>query len=203
MHPEQSINEQILLQQLAEGDRNAFRALYDLHRDKLFYYTIRLTESKQVAEDVLQDVFVKVWQQRESLKEIRSFDAWLFTLAKNQVINGFKRASLERSILAGMRDITMDSADTVTQSINYRETNHFLQGAINQLPPQQKKIYHLRQEQGMKTREIAHQLNISPLTVKKHIAQAVRSIRHLLEKQTGLTGVLLIGLFNLMQNLFD
>jgi FixJ family two-component response regulator len=55
----------------------------------------------------------------------------------------------------------------------------------------------------MKTREIAHQLNISPLTVKKHIAQAVRSIRHLLEKQTGLTGVLLIGLFNLMQNLFD
>ncbi len=195
MHPDRSINEFLLLQQLAEGDRKAFRALYDLHRDKLFFYTLRLTESKQVAEDVLQEVFIKVWQQRENLKEIRSFDAWLFTLAKNQVINGFKRASLERTIIAGMKDAATESSDPVTQSINYRETNRFLQEAINQLPPQQKKIYHLRQEQGMKTREIAHQLNISPLTVKKHVAQAVRSIRLLLEKQTGLTGALIVGLF--------
>jgi RNA polymerase sigma-70 factor (ECF subfamily) len=195
VHPDRSINEFLLLQQLAEGDRKAFRALYDLHRDKLFFYTLRLTESKQVAEDVLQEVFIKVWQQRENLKEIRSFDAWLFTLAKNQVINGFKRASLERTIIAGMKDAATESSDPVTQSINYRETNRFLQEAINQLPPQQKKIYHLRQEQGMKTREIAHQLNISPLTVKKHVAQAVRSIRLLLEKQTGLTGALIVGLF--------
>jgi len=195
VHPDRSINEFLLLQQLAEGDRDAFRTLYDLHRDKLFFYTLRLTESKQQAEDILQDVFIKVWQQRENLQEIRSFDAWLFTLAKNQVINGFKRASLERTILSGIKESAPDTCDPVTQSINYRETNRFLQEAINQLPPQQKKIYHLRQEQGMKTREIAHQLNISPLTVKKHVAQAVRSIRLLLEKQTGLTGALIVGLF--------
>jgi RNA polymerase sigma-70 factor (ECF subfamily) len=198
VHPERSIDEQILLRQLAEGDRNAFRTLYDLHGDKLFSYTMRLTESKQIAEDVLQDVFIKVWQHRESLKEIRSFDAWLYTLAKNQVMNGFKRANLERLILTGIKYATKEACDPVTQSINYKETNRFLQEAINLLPPQQKKIYQLRQDQGMKTREIAQQLNISPLTVKKHVAQAVRTIRLMLEKQTGLTGALLIGLFKFL-----
>jgi RNA polymerase sigma-70 factor (ECF subfamily) len=197
VHSDRSITEYALLQQLADGDRDAFRTLYDLHRDKLFFFTVRLTESRQLAEDILQDVFIKVWQMRDTLKEIRSFDAWLFTLAKNQVINGLRRASMERSILANIKEATTEEADSVTQSINFRETNRFLQEAINQLPPQQKKIYYLRQEQGLKNWEIAHMLNISPLTVKKHCAQAVRSIRHLIEKQAGLTGTLLLSLFRM------
>ncbi len=191
------IQEQVLLQQLAEGNRNAFRALYDLHRDKLFYYTLKLTDSRQLAEDILQEVFIRVWQHRETLKEIRSLDAWIFTVAKNQVLNGFRRASLERSILATME--SAEAIDPVTQSINYKDTNRFLQEAINRLPPQQKMIYRLRQEQGLKNQEIAHQLNISPLTVKKHIAQASRSLRILLEKQIGLTGALLVSLLNLFR----
>lgn len=186
-----------MLQQLAEGDRNAFRALYDLHRDKLFFYTLKLTDSRQLAEDILQEVFIRVWQQRETLKEIRSLDAWIFTVAKNQVLNGFRRASLERSILASMEPT--EAIDPVTQSINYKDANRFLQEAINRLPPQQKMIYRLRQEQGLKNQEIAHQLNISPLTVKKHIAQASRSLRILLEKQIGLTGALLVSLLNLFR----
>ncbi|KYP14630.1 RNA polymerase sigma-70 factor [Flavihumibacter sp. CACIAM 22H1] len=195
MYPDRSINEYVLLQQLAEGNRQAFRTLYDLHRDKLFYYTLRLTNSKERTEDILQDVFSKVWQQREALKEIRSFDAWLFTLAKNQVLNEFKKNALERSVFARLQQQSAEAIDPVTQSVNFRETRQFLQDAINQLPPQQKKIYQLRQLEGLKNNEIADQLKISPLTVKKHSAQAVRSIRLLLEKQTGLTGALLLTLF--------
>lgn len=190
MTANRSITEYLLQQQLSEGDRNAFRKLYDLHRDKLFFYTLRLTGSKQLAEDVLQEVFIKVWQQRETVAEIRSFDAWLFTLGKNQILNGFKRASLERSIIAGMQN--NEAIDPVTQTIDFNEVNKLLQNAINALPPQQKKIYRLRQEQGLKNTEIAHQLNISPLTVKKHCAQAFRTIRVVLEKQAGLTGALIL-----------
>lgn len=199
MTANRSIDELTLLRQLADGDREAFRNLYDLHRDKLFFYTLRLTDSKQQAEDILQDVFIKVWNNRESLKDLRSFDAWLFTLAKNQVINGFKRASLERTILADLGSAASEEFDPVTQAVDYNETNRFLQEAINQLPPQQKIIYHLRREQGLKNNEIADQLNISPLTVKKHIAQASRSLRILLEKQIGLTGTLILTLFNLFR----
>lgn len=188
------INESILLQRLADGDRDVFRALYDRYRDKLFYYTLRLTASKQVAEDVLQDVFIKVWRNRDKMQDIRSFDAWLFTLAKNQIINGFRRASMEQAILTEIKESTYRGTDAITQIIDYKEINRFLQNAIAQLPPQQKVIYRLRREQGLKNTEIAERLNISPLTVKKHISQASRTLRQFFREQTGVTISMLLAL---------
>lgn len=197
-----SIQERELLQLLAEGDRNAFRQLYDLYRDKVFFYTLRFTESRQLAEDVLQDVFIKLWQHRETVAELRSLDAWLFTLAKNQLTNGFRRALLERSILAGIRESSSEVIDPVTQTVDFNEANRILHAAMEQLPPQQKMVYYLRRIHGLKISEIAAQLNISPLTVKKHISQASRSLRLLLEKQIELTGLMVIALVKALIHLF-
>lgn len=193
------INEAILLHRLADGDREAFRTLYDNYRDKLFYYTLRLTHSKQLAEDTLQEVFIKVWTDRDKMRDVRSFDAWLFTLAKHKVINGFRRVSMEHSILAEMKKELADQVDSTTQAIDYNETSKALQLAIAQLPPQQKMVYRLRREQGLKNDEIADQLNISPLTVKKHISQASRAIRMLIEKQTSISVSILLAIFSFLR----
>lgn len=193
------INEAILLHRLADGDREAFRTLYDNYRDKLFYYTLRLTHSKQLAEDTLQDIFIKVWTDRDKMRDVRSFDAWLFTLAKHKVINGFRRVSMEHSILAEMKKELADQVDSTTQAIDYNETSKALQLAIAQLPPQQKMVYRLRREQGLKNDEIANQLNISPLTVKKHISQASRAIRMLIEKQTSISVSILLAIFSFLR----
>ncbi|MBX2924244.1 MAG: RNA polymerase sigma-70 factor [Chitinophagaceae bacterium] len=187
------INESTLLCQLADGNREAFRILYDNYRDKLFYYALRLTGSKQAAEDILQEVFIKVWMGRNTMADIRSFEAWLFTLAKHKIINGLRRLSLEHTILAEIRKDLHAHVDSTIHAIDYNETARALRTAIEQLPPQQKIIYRLRQEQGLKNDEIAHQLNISPLTVKKHISQASRALRCLVEKQIGLTVSLLLA----------
>ncbi|MGN6439793.1 MAG: RNA polymerase sigma factor [Agriterribacter sp.] len=187
------IKEAILLHRLADGDREAFRSLYDNYRDKLFYYTLHLTHTKQLAEDILQEVFIKVWTDRERMRDVRSFDAWLFTLAKHKMINGFRRMSMEHSILAEMKKELADQIDSTTQTIDYNETNRALQTAIEQLPAQQKIVYRLRREQGLKNDEIADQLNISPLTVKKHISQASRAIRTLLEKQASISVSILLA----------
>jgi RNA polymerase sigma-70 factor (ECF subfamily) len=86
----------------------------------------------------------------------------------------------------------VEPVDATTQVVDYNEIKRALQTAIEQLPPQQKIVYRLRREQGLKNDEIAIKLNISPLTVKKHIAQASQAIRILLAKQTSIPVSLLI-----------
>lgn len=199
MDPKNPFDEAYLPYLVADGDREAFRMLYDLYRDKLYFYALRLTESRQLAEDVLQDVFVKIWLDRERMREIRSLEAWLFTLARNRIINGFRRLSMEHSILEKIGKNLPGSDDSTTQALDYNEIRRVWQTAIEQLPPQQKIVYRLRREQGLKNDEIALQLNISPLTAKKHFSQASRALRSLVEKQMGLTVSLLVTLFPFFQ----
>ncbi len=121
------VNEVMLLHQLAGGDREAFRRLYDNYRDKLYYYILRLTTSKQLAEDILQEVFIRVWMDRDKMADIRSFDAWIFTLAKYKIINGFRRLSMEHAILAEISNDLHEDADSTTQLVDYNEANKALQ----------------------------------------------------------------------------
>lgn len=191
--------ERCLLRQLADGDLAAFRLLYDNYRDKVFFYVLRLTGSRQLAEDILQEVFIKVWVGRDKMKDIRSLDAWLFTLAKHKIINGFKRLSLEHAIITEMANNIEEPVDSTMHVVDYKEIKRVLQTAIEQLPPQQKIIYRLRREQGLRNDEIASKLNISPLTVKKHIAQASRAIRILLAKQASISISLLAVAFKFFE----
>lgn len=193
------IHEHDLLQQLAEGDRNAFRMLYEHYSNKVFFYVLRFTESRDMAADILQEVFIRLWIEREKMKDIRSLDAWLFTVAKHKLINGFRKLSLEHAAIAEIGNRTQEPVDFITHSVDYNDTRRALQTAIDQLPPQQKIIYRLCREQGMKNDEIASKLNISPLTVKKHIAQASRSIRTLLAKQAIKPVSLLAWVFSIFQ----
>lgn len=193
-----SINETYLLHQLADGDENAFRILYDRYRDKLFFYVLRITASRQIAEDVLQEVFVKIWVGREGMKDVECFSAWLFRLAKNKTINGLRRVSLETSILAEIGFTTDRQVNNTSETLDFLDTRKALQEAMEQLPPRQKLVYRLRWEQGLKSREIARHLNISPLTVKKHIAEASRSIRSLLEKKDHISITVIALIFNLI-----
>ncbi|HRO47812.1 RNA polymerase sigma-70 factor [Agriterribacter sp.] len=194
-----SINETYLLHQLADGDENAFRVLYDRYRDKLFFYVLRITGSRQIAEDVLQEVFAKIWVSREEMKDVQCFSAWLFKLAKNKTINGLRRLSLETSILAEIGFTANRQVNNTSETLDFLDTRKALQEAMEQLPPRQKLVYRLRWEQGLKSREIARHLNISPLTVKKHIAEASRSIRSLLEKKTTISITVISLIFNLPQ----
>lgn len=192
MNSKEAIDERYLLGQLADGDLAAFRLLYDNYHNKVFFYILRFTGSRQLAEDILQEVFIKVWVGRDKMKEIRSLDAWLFTVAKHKIINGFKRLSLERAVLTQITSNIEEPVDATTQAVDYNEIKRALHTAIEQLPPQQKIVYRLRREQGLKNDEIASKLNISPLTVKKHIAQASQSVRLLLARQTSIPVALLV-----------
>lgn len=173
-------DEQALLQQVAAGSEKAFRALFDAYRNRLYYYVFKLTLSKEVAEDVLQDTFLKIWLNRHNLHRVEHFNAYVFKVAQNGVLTGMRRRALEASILNDKQEVFPAQA-IPDQQLHFKQVKATLQEAIEALPAQQKKVFLLRREEGRKIDEIASLLNISALTVKKHLTTAQKTIRQALE----------------------
>lgn len=169
--------EQELLRLVAEGDRNAFTQLYNNYRNKIYSIAYELTESTTVAEEIVQDTFLKIWVKRDSLLEVEHFRAWLFTITRNYVFTALKRIARKESIeVSAIQDAPLYDHDTEDRVLN-NEYTRILQAAIDRLPEQQKQVYNLIKKEGLKREEAAAALHLSPETVKTHLAQAMRSIR--------------------------
>jgi RNA polymerase sigma-70 factor (family 1) len=169
--------EQELLRLVAEGDRNAFTQIYNNYRNKIYSIAFELTESATVAEEIVQDTFLKIWVKRETLPEIEHFRAWLFTITRNYVFTALKRIARKESIeVSAIQDAPLYDHDTEDRVLN-NEYTRILQAAIDRLPDQQKQVYNLIKKEGLKREEAAAALHLSPETVKTHLAQAMRSIR--------------------------
>jgi len=170
-------NEKELLARVAEGDENAFRLLYDRYRKKIYVLGLFLTKSESSSQELVQDVFMKIWEKRDQLREIDYFNAWLRTVARNTATNYLRARAMEKLGLARMSTLPeADNKFTENEAAD-REYAHLLQAAINQLPPQQQKVYILHRQQGLPHEKIAEQLDISAFTSKKYMKLALRSIR--------------------------
>lgn len=172
-----SYTEQELLKLVAEGDRNAFTQIYNNYRNKIYSIAFELTESTTVSEEIVQDVFLKIWVKRDSLHEVEHFRAYLFTITRNYVFTALKRIARKESIeVSAVEDAPLYDHDTEDRVLN-NEYTRILQAAIDRLPEQQKQVYNLIKKEGLKREEAAAALHLSPETVKTHLAQAMRSIR--------------------------
>jgi RNA polymerase sigma-70 factor (family 1) len=172
-----SYTENELLRLIAEGDKNAFTQIYNNYRNKIYSIAFDLTESTTVAEEIVQDVFLKIWVKRASLNEVEHFRAYLFTITRNYVFTALKRIARKESIeVSAMQDAPLYYHDTENRVLN-NEYSRILQAAIERLPEQQRQVYNLIRNEGLKREEAAAALHLSPETVKTHLAQAMRSIR--------------------------
>jgi RNA polymerase sigma-70 factor (family 1) len=172
-----SYTEQELLKLVAEGDRNAFTQIYNNYHNKIYSIAFELTESTTVSEEIVQDVFLKIWVKRDSLHEVEHFRAYLFTITRNYVFTALKRIARKESIeVSAIQDAPLYDHDTEDRVLN-NEYTRILQAAIDRLPEQQKQVYNLIKKEGLKREEAAAALHLSPETVKTHLAQAMRSIR--------------------------
>ena len=194
MNSETIHTEKELLLLAAQGSEPAFTLLFNRYKHKLYSYLLSLTTSPQIAEDIIQDTFLKLWKDRASLKAIDYFNAYLFTMTRNLAINSFKRMARETAILAALQPQQNNPAATVADNLSLKEVEQLLHQTIQSLPPQQKLIYTLSREQGLKHEDIAHQLDLSSSTVRNHIVQALRTIR----KKIELHSISVIGIMSFL-----
>ena len=169
-------NEGLLLRELAAGSETAFKTIFDHYRPKLFSYILQLSDSREIAEDVVHDVFLHLWAKRENFKDVGNLNAYIYRMVQNKAINGFKRLANETLIVAELSRRPAGTTDPA-ELLSYKELLHSLQDAVEELTPQQKQVYILSRQRGLKQEEIASQLKISVLTVKKHLTDALRYLR--------------------------
>jgi RNA polymerase sigma-70 factor (ECF subfamily) len=174
-NPEQK--EHHLLESLAAGDQNAFREIFHAYSPRIYGFALKLTRSQTLAEEIVQDIFMKIWVGRESLSAIDNLQAYLYTLSKNHAFNILKRISLEEIAKAKISKDLKEVHHETEETIDFHESEEILNQVINRLPPQQKLVYSLCHQEGLKYEEVALRLNISRLTVKTHMQQALRTIK--------------------------
>jgi RNA polymerase sigma-70 factor (family 1) len=190
-------NEKDLLLQVSEGSEHAFRQLFDTYRSKLYTYILKITESKEMAEDTVHDVFLKIWTQKEMLPEILNLNAYLYRMAHNHAYNGLRKMAKEIVVMAELEKSgsgyeNHDPNETLVR----KEVRQFIHDAVNELTPQQKEVFKMSKELGLKQEEIAQRLGISVLTVKKHHAEAMNYLRKAIAQSYGSQAVAIYVLFS-------
>lgn len=175
-----------VLNLLAEGSEYAFQLVFDGYKNRVYNLALTYLKSPVLAEEVVQDTFLKLWFQRQNLAHINSLEAWILTVCKNLTINYLKKIAHEwgaKKDLVPGNELTVNSTDF---KIRNAEFNHLYQRALDNLPTQQRTIYELARNEGLTYEAIGKKLSISPLTVKTHMARALSSLRLFLKKRGGL-----------------
>ena len=181
-----------LLLSVSRGDELAFRILFDRYRDRVYSLAMYLTRSDCFSVDIVQEVFVKVWVNRKELADVKYFNAWLRTIARNTIKNYLRGMARERVALQDISVITTRSVPSSENSLVEKHYQQKLLEAIERLPPQQKRVYLLSRQAGLKNIEIATQMNISIYTVKEYLAKALNALRGQLASK--LNVILLAGI---------
>ena len=180
--------------QIADGDTNAFTELFHYYNARLFPFVRRLTKSEAIAEEIVQEVFLRLWVNRGNVAKMERPGAWLFLVASNLSLTHLRNAvniAVKHAGASRQADATV--TDAVLQELDGKEMAALVEAAVRQLPPKRQQVFRLSRQEGLTHEEIAQKLSISPHTVKDHLVMALKSIREYIHTQTGSSvGILLL-----------
>lgn len=191
-------DEQYIKERCSSGDRDAFTWLYSWYYKPLYRHIFLFLRSKEATEEIIQNLFVKVWENRETLHTVRDLKPYLYRMAKNMLLNHLRSISTERRVLQMRGSTESSTEDTVADHIDSKDYRKLLQEAISQLTDKRKEIFLLRVEENLSLDEIAGKLSISKNVVKKQLYSAIASIRDYIHRQGGLTAGLLMLLVKII-----
>lgn len=177
-------SEEALLQAVASGSRTAFSDLYERHLNGLCRYAGLFVQSPEEAEEIVQEVFVRIWARRATLPQVASFKAYVYQITRNLMVDYWRQQ--QRQTLHWQQfqaeSATSEPADT---ALIFRQDYQMAQQAIAQLPPKRKQIFLLKTQQELSLDEIAQQLSISKPVVKKQLYAATAFVKAYLQRHGG------------------
>jgi len=172
------------LSMMKEGNEYFFNLLFEKYRNQLFNYLFKVTKSRETAEEIVLDVFLKLWHGREAVTEIENLEAFLFRVAHNKAIDFFRAAKRNPTMQQEIWELITEaiSYETADKKLLDRNMEEMVKTAVNQLSPQRRKVYYLRNSGDLSYGEIAKELNLSTNTVRNHLAASMQFIREFLLK---------------------
>ncbi|MGV3528090.1 MAG: RNA polymerase sigma-70 factor [Flavisolibacter sp.] len=181
MRPDQNDTDQELFRRIAGGDQVAFTAFFHKYRSQLFAYAMALTKTTAASEEVVQEVFLKIWAGREKLSAIENPPGYLYRIGKNVGVDYLRKLASGRR--AAVQLSTSDNDNTTLESLDVTETRRLISEAMEQLTTSQREVFRLSRYEGLNYDEIAEKLGISRNTVKNHLVSALKTVRSYLSSQ--------------------
>jgi RNA polymerase sigma-70 factor (ECF subfamily) len=180
-------NTTMLQRQIAAGDETAFKEIYTCIYKNLYQFALALVRNKEAAEEIVNDVFIRIWRNRASLPTVQNLRVYMYTATKNSALNYLSRKARE-NITEPFDHINIElkgSVITPEQIMITAEMDKIIQQSVNALPPRCKMIFKLTREDGLKYKEVAQILNIAVNTIDVQMAIAVKRIAAALEAEFG------------------
>lgn len=177
MLEEKDLNENLLISELKNHNERAFRKLYDSYYQDIYRFSFGILKSKDFAEENVQEVFLKVWLNRENLNVDKSFKSFIFTIARNQAFNFLSKASNDDLLKEAIFYESQKSYEQGDYSLREMDCKKLKKEAMDLLPPKRKQIFKMSRKKGMTYEEISQELGISVHTVKNQMGKALETLR--------------------------
>lgn len=175
---------------IRSGDITAFDKIYKRYSNRLYVFVFGILKSQKDAEDIIQEVFIKVWDKRDNINEYLSFQSFLFTIAHNTTISLIRKKIKDTDFTSYLKSIQnpLELSSGSTQ-LEYKELNEQLKITINKLPERQQQVYSLSRNEELSYKEIAKKLDISVNTVENHMVKALKFVRENMSNKTYLSAI--------------
>ncbi|MCK5730351.1 MAG: RNA polymerase sigma-70 factor [Draconibacterium sp.] len=182
-----------LVEKVRKGDLEAFDQIFKKYGNRLFGFALSYIKSKEETEDIVQDVFLKIWDTRKNLKKETSLKSYLFTIAYHDMCQVFRKKQIHDKFLEKRSD-TSDATINMEMHLEYKATLEQVNQLIDKLPKKQRVIFIKSRKEGKSSREIAEEMNLAPGTIDNNISGALKFLRkHISEKNFAL--LLLFAVF--------
>jgi len=191
---DQTYTEKELLLRIAEGDEAAFAALFNLYSTPLASLALRMLHSETAKQEVLQEVFIKIWLNRDRLKDVQLPGPWLRKITVHECLQYLRKTSLYNAKLGNL-NLEGASFNQALSTISVKEIQLAVKHALRVMSPQRRTIYELSREKGMTTKEIAAHLGLSDGYVRNALSAALQAIRSFLPESVRLPAIIIFLLF--------
>lgn len=182
-----------LITRISQGDAEAFHAIYQYYSPRIYGKLIKVLHSKELAADILQDLFTIIWQKRADIDPDRSFHAFLFKIADNLVIDLFRKAKRDEQLIHKLLTASTHQSENPEEWLFRKENEAWLTKAIQSLPAQRQLVFKLCKLENRSHEEVSRLLNISRATVNNHLVKATQNLKDLAAGGPGQASILLLA----------
>lgn len=166
-----------LIEKLRNGDVEAFDQVYQRYAGRLYAFSMKYLKSKEEAEELVQSVFLKLWETQKKLKKETSFKSYLFTIGYNEICNIFRRRKYQLNFLANLSFKSSEASGETEEQIDFVFKKEQVDQIIAQLPEKHRTVFLKSRKEGKSTKEISDELNLSKGTVDNYISESLKFIR--------------------------
>jgi RNA polymerase sigma-70 factor, ECF subfamily len=172
-----TLHDRALLSAVAGGDQKAFGELFSTHKDRTYTIAFILTDDPLIAEELVQDVFLRIWKNRDKLTTLDDFAAWLYTITRNRALTALQKIAREGRNRSEFISYLPEKVNDAGSKMDDHDMQQLLETALSRLSKQQRRVFELSRLQGYSREEVAQALGLAPATVSVHLTIALRSVR--------------------------